>query len=238
MKRPAFLEGVISSTSSPVAFSTIQPGQLRSVSWAVAPLEPASPLPMQPFTSPPAIRPASLGAPPPSFTPPPPGFEMLASATAPTAAPAQSAPAPTPPPPPPAPTLSPRVEQAINALRAQGELLAQQARSDALEVGMLVARKILEREISTNHEALFALIKSAIRRVGEARSTTVRLHPADLERLDKVEGGRLSLGEVKLEADEALSPGDVMVDTEHHTVDGRLNTRLEECARTLVGEDE
>lgn len=163
---------------------------------------------------------------------------MLASATAPTAAPAQSAPAPTPPPPPPAATLSPRVEQAINALRAQGELLAQQARSDALEVGMLVARKILEREISTNHEALFALIKSAIRKVGEARSTTVRLSPADLERLDKVEGGRLSLGEVKLEADEALGPGDVMVDTEHHTVDGRLNTRLEECARTLVGEDE
>jgi hypothetical protein len=234
MKRPAFLEGVLSSTSNPVAFSAIQPGQLRTVSWAVAPLEPASPLPMQPFTSPPAIRPASLGAPPPSFTPPPPGFEVLASATAPTAAPAQSAPAPTPLP----PALSPMVEQAINALRAQGELLAQQARSDALEVGMLVARKILEREISTNHEALFALIKSAIRKVGEAHSTTVRLHPADLERLDKVEGGRLSLGEVKLEADETLGPGDVMVDTEHHTIDGRLNTRLEECARTLVGEDE
>ena len=35
---------------------------------------------------------------------------------------------------------------ALEALRAQGERLAEQARSDALELGILVARRILERE--------------------------------------------------------------------------------------------
>jgi len=238
MKRPGFLEGVTPSTSAPTPYSSIAAGQLRSVSWAAAPAEVASPLPMQPLTAPPSIRPAMLGGPPPALTPPPPGFEVLASASVPMSAPIAPAP---PPPPAPAPQpmgLSPRVEAAIKELRQQGERLAQQARSDALEVGMLVARKILEREISTNHEALFALIKSAIRRVGEARTTTVRLHPDDLARVEKVEGGQLSLGEVTLEADESLARGDVMVDTEHHTVDGRLGTRLEEVARTLTGEDD
>lgn len=116
--------------------------------------------------------------------------------------------------------------------------MAQQARSDALELGLLVAKKILEREVSTNHEALFALIKSAIRRVGEARTTTVRLNPTDAQRIETQKEFALTLGEVTIEADESLAPGDVMVDTEHHTVDGRLATRLEEVARALDGEAE
>ena len=143
--------------------------------------------------------------------------------------------------PPPAPEPSSqalgRLEAAISTLRLQGERLAEQTRSDALEVGLLVARKILEREISTNLEAMFSLIKSAVKRIGEAHATVVRVSPRDFDRLKQAADSALSLGPIELKADETLEPGDVMVDTEHHTIDGRLKTRLEEIGRALYDEE-
>jgi flagellar assembly protein FliH len=235
-RTPHFLQGVSKSTSDPMRGGDVPAGQLRSVAWAPAPTEAAGPLPMQTLSTPLNIRPMMAPPPMPSFTPPGLGFEPLASSQ--PSAPAQ---VPTPMAAPPAPPrvneLSPKVEAAIMKLKLTGERLAEQARSDALEVGLLVARRILEREVSTNLDALFSLIKSAIRRVGESRKTTVRLSPADFARIKDAAETSFTLGRVELAADETLGPGDVMVDADDNTVDGRLSTRLEELARVLEGED-
>jgi flagellar assembly protein FliH len=166
------------------------------------------------------------------------GFESLDSSAPPSRlTPPLPPPPPSPVPPPPS-ALSPSLEAAVAQLRLQGERLAEQARSDALEVGLMVARRILEREITTNVESLFALIKSAIRKAGETRTTVVRLNPGDLARLADSPQTALTLGRVELAADEQLAPGDVMVDADQHTIDGRLSTRLMEAARALDGEQE
>lgn len=129
--------------------------------------------------------------------------------------------------------LSPRLEAAIAALKAQGERLAEQARSDALEIGLLVARKVLEREITTNLDALFSLIKSAIRRAGESNKLVVRLAAIDHARVHESAESAFTLGRVELLPDESLALGDVVVETESTTVDGRLSTRLDELRREL-----
>ena len=138
-----------------------------------------------------------------------------------------------------APAFSPDAEQhlhaAILALRSQGERLAEQARSDALELGILIARRIIERELSANLEGVFSLIKSAVRRVGEDHVTRVRLNTVDVARFEAAAKSEFSLGTIELVADPALDPGDVMVDTASHTIDGRLATRFEELVRQLNG---
>jgi flagellar assembly protein FliH len=149
------------------------------------------------------------------------------------------APAPTPPPPPVVaqPTPNPRLEAAIEALRLRSERLAEQARSDALEVGFMVARRILELELSQSPAPLFALIRSAIRRAGESRKVVVRLCPADQVKIEAARKGQadgaLSLLNVDLVPDPSLSPGDCVVEADLGTVDGRLTTRLAELARAL-----
>lgn len=211
--------------------SDLPAGALKPVSWA-APIEAAAllgSLPMQPLTSPTPIPMPMPGVSAPRPSPASDGFEALASH--PVALPT----------PPPAPVAvlqpaNPRLEAALMELTLRGERLAEQARSDALELGLIVARKILEREIATNLEALFSLIKSAIRRVGESRTTTVRVCEADFERLHGSADTAFTLGRVELKVDPTLGPGDVMVDGEHATVDGRLGTRLEEIVRSLDGE--
>lgn len=220
MKRPAFMEGTAPVKNEALKITEIDPATIRGVSWLPRPSTPA-----------PVKEPREVKPPPLAVVPTPvaePAFEPLLS----------EPPLERPPPPPPAVLPVASIETirfALEALRAQGERLAEQARSDALELGILVARRILEREVTTNLDSLFSLIKSAVRRAGEDHVTRVRLHPADAERLKGVNESDFTLGKIELIADATLTRGDVMVDTKDHSIDGRLTTRFEELVKQLEG---
>ncbi|MFT3708903.1 MAG: FliH/SctL family protein [Archangium sp.] len=128
---------------------------------------------------------------------------------------------------------SEKLKLAIEALRAQGKRLAEQARSDSLELGVIIARRILEREINSDLGAIFSLIKSAIRRAGEDHVTRVRVHPKDAAAFADSGRSEFSLGTIEIAPDASLERGDVMVDTEHHSIDGRLSTRMNEIVKLI-----
>ena len=132
-----------------------------------------------------------------------------------------------------------QVVAAVEALRAQADRLAEQARADAIEIGFQVARKVLEAELRAGPEALFALVRSAVRRAGESRRVSVRLAPEDLALLQP-EGGKgaidsLTAARVEWVADPSLQRGDCLVDTDFGQVDGRLATRFDEIRRAVDG---
>ncbi|MBI5067657.1 MAG: flagellar assembly protein FliH [Deltaproteobacteria bacterium] len=132
-----------------------------------------------------------------------------------------------------------RVAQAVEMLRTQASWLAEQARADALEIGFQVARRVLESELRTSPEPLFALVKSALRRTGDSRRVSIRLSPADAAELQSpagqaaVEG--IGAARIEIQADATLQPGDCVVDTDFGQIDGRLETRLGELRRALEG---
>ncbi len=130
-----------------------------------------------------------------------------------------------------------KVAAALETLRAQADRLAEQARSDAIEIGFQVARRILEAELRHSPEALFALVRSALRRAGESRRITVRLAPEDAALLQP-DAGRAALdgitsARIELVQDPGLQRGDCVVDTDFGQVDGRLGTRLAEIRRAV-----
>jgi flagellar assembly protein FliH len=130
-----------------------------------------------------------------------------------------------------------RVAPAVQVLRLSAERLAEQARNDALEIGFMVARRILEAELSTGPEALFALVKGALKRAGDSRLVRVRVHPSQASDLaGPAAAGQLGVttATVEVVADPGLEPGDVVVDTDFGKVDGRLRTRFEELYRTAA----
>jgi flagellar assembly protein FliH len=129
-----------------------------------------------------------------------------------------------------------KVSQAVEMLRAQAARLAEQARTDALEIGFQVARTILETEVRTSPEPLFALVKSALRRAGDSRRVTLRLCPDDAARLregPRTEPGGLTAARLEVIADSGLQPGDCLVETDYGQIDGRLETRLGELKRAV-----
>ncbi|HTP24441.1 MAG TPA: FliH/SctL family protein [Anaeromyxobacteraceae bacterium] len=130
-----------------------------------------------------------------------------------------------------------RVKSTLETLRAQSERLAEQARSDAIEIGFLVARKILETELRQSPDTLFSLVRSALRRAGESRRIALRLSPEDAALCESDRGKSalegISTSRIELVADPTLERGDCTVETDFGQVDGRLGTRFSEIRRAV-----
>jgi flagellar assembly protein FliH len=130
-----------------------------------------------------------------------------------------------------------RVAHAVEVLTLQSERLAEQARADALEIGFLVARRILEAELTTSPEALFGLVRGALKKAGESRKVVVRLHPEDARLIEApAAAGQLGVttATVEVTGDPTLERGDVLVDTDFGKIDGRLRTRFDELHRAAA----
>jgi flagellar assembly protein FliH len=172
----------------------------------------------------------------------------------PEAAPPPPAPPPAPPPPPPAPVVAiaevearlkaefaARMGAAIELINVHGERIAAEARVDAIEIAFLVARKIIDTEITTSIEPLVGIIRTAVRRLGESRQVVVKLCPQDAEAIAAASAargapalGRISAAQIEIVADAALGRGDCVVEGDFATVDGRLSTRIEELRRAVL----
>lgn len=136
---------------------------------------------------------------------------------------------------------SQKLGQAIAELKKVSGRLGAELGSTALEIGCLLARQIIDAELKTDPEVRVAMIKAAIRRLGESTKVTVRLAPVDRDTVASLAGeghdGQLlglPLASIELVADMNLSPGDAIVESDTGMVDGRLGTRLEELRRVLV----
>jgi len=125
---------------------------------------------------------------------------------------------------------------AAESLRLIGARLAEQARSDSLEIAFSIARRILEAELSASPEPLFAMVRSAVRRVGDAREVVLKVSPASaaLVEAQPRESLGLTMARVSVVADPSLQGGDCIVESDLGTVDGRLGSRLEELRRALA----
>ncbi|MBX7102407.1 MAG: flagellar assembly protein FliH, partial [Myxococcaceae bacterium] len=170
-------------------------------------------------------RPAAFAAPPPPPpTPAPMDLPLVPRPSHPDFAP---------------PALDPQrqLARAVEHLRLHASKLAEQARADALEIGFLVARRILELELSTGPEPLFALVKSAVRKLGDARRVVLKLHPDDATQVETSEARQrlgLTLLQVEVVPDGTLARGDCIVESDAGVVDGTLATRLEELKRGVA----
>jgi len=132
---------------------------------------------------------------------------------------------------------SEKLAQAIADLRRTAGRLGAELGATALEIGCLLARQILDAELKSDPELRVAMIRAAIRRLGESQKVTVRLAPGDRDTVASLAGEGEALGlplaSLELIADINLSPGDAIVESDTGMVDGRLGIRLEELRRVL-----
>jgi flagellar assembly protein FliH len=133
-----------------------------------------------------------------------------------------------------------RTSAAIDVLRATTERLAAEVRTDALEIGFLVARRILETELSAGPEPLVNLVRTAVRRLGESRKIAIRLSPSDAQAINAAIEARgpqvvapASIAKLEVVPDGSLGRGDCLVEGDLVTVDGRITARIEELRRVL-----
>jgi flagellar assembly protein FliH len=137
-----------------------------------------------------------------------------------------------------------RTSAAIDVLRATTERLAAEVRTDALEIGFLVARRILEMELSTSPEPMVNLVRTAVRRLGDSRKIAIHLSPSDAQAISTAIEERgpqaiapVSISKVEIVPDGSLGRGDCLVEGDLVTVDGRIDARIEELRKVLDAAD-
>jgi hypothetical protein len=120
------------------------------------------------------------------------------------------------------------LNDAADGLRASRASDIEAWGSAALEAGLILARRVLERELSVDPEALMPLIERAVASLDRDEPIAVLLHPDDLERLEQRDAATmLANGAVTLLPEAGLARGEASVSNRASRIEVRVETLLE-----------
>ncbi len=109
---------------------------------------------------------------------------------------------------------------------------------DAIELALALARKILAGAFQARPELVVEVVQGALRRIGDRRSITVLVNPADLELVKASIGDITSQGSgvelCELQSDERVAPGGAIVRTSEGEVDASVQTQLERAQEVVA----
>lgn len=125
----------------------------------------------------------------------------------------------------------------LKELSGLREKVLKESEGEAFELALLIARKVLRRELELRPDSVLGVVRAALSRASGWGQVKVRLNPEDLSfigekraellaELEGVEG--LSLVE-----DESISRGGCYLETNYGEVDARLERQVEEIERAL-----
>lgn len=132
-------------------------------------------------------------------------------------------------------------ESVVRMNREYDELLGQ-AESQLLNLAVGVARKIIDKELMVNPRVMVDIVRRALAPMNRKRSIVLRINPADRAALNEHRADLLETmlagGNIVFMNDPNISRGGCMIETEHGTVDARLETQLSTLNQILTGRRE
>ncbi len=112
------------------------------------------------------------------------------------------------------------------------------AEKQAVELGLMIAKKIVCREISIDKSAIFRVLKEALKKVSDQREIHIKIHPSDLQLINDAEFDVSSLskgkGNVILESANAICRGECVIETNFGIIDARIESQLEAVEESLM----
>jgi len=116
----------------------------------------------------------------------------------------------------------------------------QQAEVTVLRLAFEIAKKVIHSEIRLNADMIHYVVREAVKRISHASEAVVHVNPADLERLESdanlIREMRDRVDRVTFKADETVTPGGCIVETNVGLVDATLESQLEEIEKNLFGD--
>ncbi len=127
--------------------------------------------------------------------------------------------------------------EAIHALR---DKVLRESEDEVIKLVILVARKVIMREITQNRSILADVVRSAVSGLSEREEITIRLHPDDLALItsghEEMLRRELHNERMHLKPDPGVPAGNCLIDTEMGTIDARVEAQLDEIYRRLLEE--
>jgi flagellar assembly protein FliH len=125
-----------------------------------------------------------------------------------------------------------RYDRSIHELAAVHASLREAMEKAAVKLALAVARKIVQREVTTDPDLVAALVAVALKRVQGQTAVTVRVSSHDHSRMDTAL--RALNTTISVTEDPSLERGDFVLDSIQTHVDGRLSGQIETIGRALL----
>lgn len=132
----------------------------------------------------------------------------------------------------------PALNRIAQRLEEQREAWRSHWERQAVRLAVLLAEKVVRRELRGDPGIPLAWIRESLDLIGRQEKVTIELAPADLDtlhpRIDDLVHQLGRMGEVRLVANQELTPGDCRVETVHGEFDHRLETQLSRLESELT----
>jgi len=129
----------------------------------------------------------------------------------------------------------------LEMARAERQKLIEAAEPELVRLALGIAERVLHQQIALDRGVVVEMAKVAIARLIERDTVTVRVNPADLERMREHRDELIAIADVKnlrVVEDRRVDRGGVVVDTDAGTIDARISTQVEEVRKILHIEDD
>jgi len=127
--------------------------------------------------------------------------------------------------------------EGIHALR---EKVLRESEEELLKLIIMVARKVILREVSQDRNILSAVVRNAIAGLSERDEITVRLNPDDYALAttgrDELLRKELTSERMNLKPDPTVLAGCCMIDTDMGTINASIDAQLDEIYRRMLEE--
>jgi flagellar assembly protein FliH len=111
--------------------------------------------------------------------------------------------------------------------------IRQRAEKDVVQLALLIAKRVLHRELSIDSNALTALARVVFERLARAESYQVIVHPQFADAIRSALPGN-QLSRVRIDPDPSTAPGTLIIHSDEGSIDASVDVQLEEITRGLT----
>lgn len=129
----------------------------------------------------------------------------------------------------------------LQMAHAERHKIMESAEPELVRLALGIAERVLHQQVALDRGVVVEMAKTAIARLIERDTVTVRVNPADLERMREHRDELVAIGDVRnlrVIEDGRVDRGGVVVETDAGTIDARISTQLDEARKVLHIEDE
>jgi flagellar assembly protein FliH len=129
-----------------------------------------------------------------------------------------------------------RLTETLEELTTLRQQMIHETERQMVQLALAIARRVVHREVSIDHDLLIAMARVALDRLGESAQVTVRLSPEDFEATSAVRATQWTGTHVTVVADARVGRGGCRVESEFGAMDAGVDGQIHEIARALLGE--
>jgi flagellar assembly protein FliH len=124
--------------------------------------------------------------------------------------------------------------EVLESVRRLKEEVYQNSEQEMLELILAIARRVIQKEISTDRKITLSIIQSALKYVTDQEEIRVRLNPSDLEFASQYKREMMDgMKKVVFENDEDVSRGHTVIESNHGIIDCGIEKHLQEVEEAL-----